>query len=476
MLATALARYRALSRNARLYLISNTIQSVSVGAAVILYTLFLNALHYSNTFISAVIFVGALGGALGILPAGLLVDRLGWRAMLLWSDFLGGGALFLQFILPTPLVTLVTAVVTGLSVAMVIVVNAPLLAANSSQTERTALFGLSNALGLLASVVGSLLGGFLPQWLAQASVAHSGVLLLARPFLVPDATARSYQLALLITGTLAIPSVIPIFQMQENRTPRPPSLSLGTPMVTSAIITSLGALRLWRASVGRMWVGRRERIGALVAWGRRELRGPVLLFTLSQAPVALGAGIFAPYVNIYFVRELHASTAFFGALTSALTITLAVASLMAAPLAERFGRLRLPLLAETVSLPFMVLLGASPVLALAAGAYLVRGFLMNVGSPALSAFYMETVRENQRGVASSVYNGVWQGIWALGAVIGGPISDAGGNRLLFFLAAPLYTVSIFLLGIWFVRPAHSRAVAQEAAEASQERVSSGQSG
>src|SRR5690348_13277554 len=99
---------------------------------------------------------GALGGALGILPAGLLVDRLGWRAMLLWSDFLGGGALFLQFILPTPLVTLVTAVVTGLSVAMVIVVNAPLLAANSSQAERTALFGLSNATGLLASVVGSL--------------------------------------------------------------------------------------------------------------------------------------------------------------------------------------------------------------------------------------------------------------------------------------------------------------------------------
>lgn len=224
----------------------------------------------------------------------------------------------------------------------------------------------------------------------------------------------------------------------------------------------------WESSRG-WWMGRRKRAGKLLRWLRQEARGPMLRFTASQALLALGAGIFAPYINIYFVRDLHASTAYYGALSSALTIALAGAALLAAPLAERFGKLWLPLVAEVCSLPFLILLGAAPALAIASAAYLVRGFLMNMGSPALSTFYMEAVREGQRGLASSVYNGVWQGVWAFGAVIGGPISDAGGNRLLFFIAAPLYATSILLLAVWFLRPARP-ADAQQPLE---ERVSSG---
>jgi MFS family permease len=451
MLATAFDRYRTLSRNARLYLISNTIQAVSVGAAVLLYTLFLNALGYPNTFISEALFVGALGGALGILPAGLLVDRLGWRAMLLGSDFLGGGALFLQFLFPTPAVTLVTSVVVGFSAAMVIVVNAPLLAANSTPTERIALFGLSNATGFLAAVVGSLLGGFLPDWLVQPAIQHSGVLLAARPFLVADPTARGYQLALLITGALAIPSLIPVLMMRENRA-RPATGTDGMVPPTPLLVVGLEWWQTGRNWAVGWWANRRERWPELVARARRESRGPIVRYTAAQALVALGAGIFAPYVNIYFVRDLHASTVYYGALTSTLTIVLAVASLFAAPLAERFGTLRMAVIAEACSLPFLVALGLSPVLLVASAVYLVRGFLMNVGGPALGTFYMEAVREEQRGLASSVNNGVWQGIWALGAVIGGPISDAGGNRLLFLLATPLYATSILLLTLWFLRP------------------------
>jgi len=456
MLATALARYRALSRNARLYLISNTIQAVSVGAAVVLYTLFLNALGYRNTFISEALFVGALGGALGILPAGVLVDRLGWRAMLLWSDFLGGGALLVQFLVPTPAVTLVTSVLVGFSVAMVIVVNAPLLAANSSPAERTALFGLSSATGFLAAVVGSLLGGFLPEWIGQPAVQHSGLLLALRPFLVAQPDARNYQLALLITGALAIPSVIPVLMMRENREPRAAAASAAAagalPSAPLLVALRERAATSWTwATV--WWAGRQERVPQLLARARIEARGPIARFTAAQAFLALGAGIFAPYVNIYFVRQLHATTAYYGALSSSLTIVLAVAVLFAAPLAERFGKVRLAVVAQTCSLPFLIALGAAPALIVASVAFLIRGFLMNVGSPALGTFYMEAVPQGKRGLASSVNNGVWQGVWALGAVIGGPISDAGGTRLLFFIAAPLYATSIFLLAVWFLRPA-----------------------
>jgi MFS family permease len=455
MLATALARYRSLSRNARLYLLSNTIQAVSVGAAAIIYTLFLKQLGHNNTFISEVLFVGALGGAVGILPAGMLVDRLGWRVMLLASDFVGGIALLAQFVAPTPPVILATSLVVGFSVAMVLVVNGPLLTANSSAVERTALFGLSNATSFLASVVGSLLGGFLPDWLSQPGVGQFIARLGLSPLLVPGAQARGYQLALLVSGALAIPSLLPVLMMREERRTGGMAAANGArwlPFGTMWATTRSTWHSQWtraRATMPATWAGARARLAAM-------LRGPIARFSVTQSLLGVGAGIFAPYINIYFVDTLHASTAYFGALTSGLTILLALAGLCAAPLAERFGKLRLVVVARLCSLPFLLSLGLFPVLAICSIAYLLRGMCMYVADPALGSFYMEAVPARQRGLASSVYNGTWQGAWALGALLGGPISDAGGARWLFFLATPLYAASILLLAFWFLRPGTGR--------------------
>jgi MFS family permease len=452
-LATTLARWRALHRNARLYLLSNTIQAVSVGAALILYTLFLNALGYKNDFIGQVVFLGTLGGALGILPAGLLLDRLGWRMMLLGSDLLGGGALLAQFLLPTTPIILVGTFLAGVSVAMVLVVNGPLLTDTSTPTERTALFGLSNATSLLASVVGSLLGGFLPEWLARPAVQHSWPMQLVSPLLVPDATARSYQVALLATGALALPSLIPVLLMREERAPRPAAVRAGGLVDMAAWRDARRGVAqrtrqerdTWRAC----W---RERLAALIARALSTAHSPIARFSTTQVVLGLGAGMFGTYLTIYFVRDLHATTAYFGTLTSAVTVLLAGAALLSAPLAARYGKLWLAVAAQLVSVPFLLALGVFPILAIASLMYALHTVCMNVANPALSAFYMETVPAWRRGLASSVYNGAYQGAIAVGALIGGPISDAGGNRWLFVVASPLYVVSVLLLALWFARP------------------------
>ena len=80
-LARSLARFGHLCRNARLYLISNTLQAFTAGALGVLYTLFLDSLGFGTTFIGVTLVVATAGGALGILPASALVRRLGWRAM-----------------------------------------------------------------------------------------------------------------------------------------------------------------------------------------------------------------------------------------------------------------------------------------------------------------------------------------------------------------------------------------------------------
>jgi MFS family permease len=422
---------RALSRDAKLYLLSNVMQATSVGALAILYTLFLTALGYDAQLIGALAVVGTLGGALGLIPSGALLDRVGWRTTLIFSNALGGAAILTQLLIPQRPVLYVTTFLVGISVAMTIVVNAPLLAGASTPAERTTLFGVNNALNFLAGVLGTLLGGFLPEWLKSPAVQNSALFTALSPVLVANPTAGIYQAALLVVGALAIPSLIPIFLMRDERTR---AASEPTPEPVAAPASKMG----WR-----------ERVRLLTNDGTQLARGPIGRFSASQLFIGLGAGLFFPYLSIYFVNELGATTPQFGILSSVQTVLLAGAALLSPPLAARFGKLRLAIVAQTLSLPFLIVLGVSPLLGVAAVAYLARASLMNLGAPGLQAYYMEAVPEGRRGLASSVYNGVWQGAWALGALIGGSLISLAGYGSVFLVAAVCYTASILLLAWWF---------------------------
>jgi MFS family permease len=441
---------RALSRDAKLYLLSNVIQAMSVGALAIIYTLFLTALGYDTQFIGALAVVGTLGGALGLIPSGALLDRVGWRTTLIVSNMLGGAAILTQLLVPLEPVLYVTTFLVGISVAMTIVVNAPLLAGASTPAERTTLFGVNNALNFLAGLLGTLLGGFLPEWLRSPAVQNSALGAALSPLLVANPTARSYQAALLIVGALAIPSLIPIFLMRDERM-RAASAPQTAPEPRGARDNDIG----WR-----------ERGRRLATEGWRETRGPIGRFTASQMFIGLGAGLFFPFLTIYFVNELGLTTGQFGVLSSVQTVLLAGAALLSVPLAARFGRLRLAIVAQVASLPFLIALGVAPVVGIAAVAYLTRAALMNLGAPGLQAYYMEAVPEGRRGLASSVYNGVWQGAWALGALLGGSLIAVAGYGSVFLAAAVCYTASILLLAWWF-GGARRRAASEEPAPALQ---------
>ncbi len=430
-LVGSFARFGKLRRNARLYLISNTLQAFTAGAVGVLYTLFLNSLGFGAPFIGLTLFVATAGGALGILPASALVRRLGWRAMLLWSDLIGGVAIAIQLLAPTRAVTLITSIGVGASVAIFLVLNSPFLAANSEPEQRNAIFALNNALGFLAGVTGALIGGLLPVWIMAGFHAHTPWLLALAPFLLADPQARVYQLALIASGVVAVPSIIPVLMMRAHDE----GMAIAQPVAAAA-------------EQPRIPLG--ERLSAWLQVARSAVKGTVGRFSVSQALVGFGAGLFFPYLNIYFVTQLGASTAFYGALTAGVTALLALVSLLSAPLADRFGRVPLALVVQVASLPFMIAMGAVPVLVVVSACYVIRSTLMNTGSAPLQAWLMDAVTPQRRVVASNAYNISWQGAWAVGAGLGGGLIALGGFAAPFYVAAGCYAVSAALLGWWFL--------------------------
>lgn len=473
MPANLFARLRALQRNARLYLLSNMLQAVTAGAIGVLYTLYLSALGYGTDFIGLVAVIGTIGAGLGILPANRLVAKLGWRATLIWSNLVGGVAIAAQLVAPLPAVIVVTTVGIGASVALVLVVNTPLLTAYSAPEQRTALFGLNNALVFLATVVGSLLGGVLPEWFIRADMQGSAVLRALDPLLVPGAQARAYELALVVMGAIALPSIVPILLMHEERaaiiTAEGAEITAGEKETHRPDTPSEVGGSAWEGThvaqpqrSGKRNRGRKAAANAWrVTWREQTVRqalamwvaarGVIGRFAVTQGLVGFGAGIFFPYVNLYFVNRLGASPAYFGALSAALAVVVAGASLVAAPLARHLGTIRSAIAAQVASLPCLLAIGAFPLLGIASLTYLLRGGLMGLTGPPLQTYLMEAVPERQRVPASSAYNVSFQVSWALGAGFGGWLITLAGYRAPFLAAAPFYALSAVLLAIWFGR-------------------------
>jgi MFS family permease len=430
LIASYLRSYGRLGRNAKLYLISNTIQALSAGAAGVLYILYLSALHYGTNFIGLTLFAGVVGAGIAIPPASPLVARLGWKRMLLWSDWIGGVAIVIQLVIPVAPLILLSTVAVGASFAIVLIVNTPLLTAYSPAEERTAVFGLGSALGLVAAVLGTQLAGRLEPWFASAPVAHSGLLQALTPLLVPVVKARPYELAMLATGALSIPSIIPIYLMEDER-------------------HSQQTHALPPANVSREPL--RTRLSGWVRLGIDFAGGVVGRFSLTQALLGFGAGLFVPYLSLYFVNHLHVSVSFFSDLAATYTVLQAITALLSASLARRFGEVRGSVLVQFGTLPFLLGLAFGPVVAIIAVCYLVRGSLISMAGPPLQTFLMGAVPEERRVVASEAFNVTWQIAGAVGVALGGEILQTAGYTPDFLIAAACYAMSALLLMVWFGR-------------------------
>jgi predicted MFS family arabinose efflux permease len=184
-------------------------------------------------------------------------------------------------------------------------------------------------------------------------------------------------------------------------------------------------------------------------------RGLFVRLLLPGFLIATGAGQVIPFLNLFVQARFGLDLAELNALFAVTSLGTVVAMLAQPTLARRFGQITSVVIVQAASIPFLAVLGFSPVLWTVVAAMVVRNSLMNAGNPIFSAFAMDRVAPGERATLAAAMSVLWQVGWVLGgawyAALQATIGFDAGYTVNFITVITLYSIATSLYWIWFGR-------------------------
>jgi MFS family permease len=278
----------------------------------------------------------------------------------------------------------------------------PFLMENSDEKERTYLFSFGQGLQMTMASVGNWVGGYLPTWMGNGQ--H-----------VTATSSLAYGNSIFIIGVGAAIAIIPLLFLKSPK------------------------------------LERSQR--AVFAPFHYAAKNPLLLtkLILPMLLTSLGAGLIMPFMNVFFRVVHHQSDTVIGTLFAWGSLAMGVGLLIAPPLAERTGKIQLVVITQALSIPFLILLGFSPIVWVGAASYYIRLALMNMSSPVYQTFIMEHVEPSSRATIASLTSMAWNFGWAFSPTISGWLQVKYGFGPPFIGTIVLYTISVIMYWAFFWR-------------------------
>ncbi len=414
-------------RDARLILLVSLVAGAAISLWWIDFNLYLEAIGLSTPTIGLVATLASLAGGLVAFPASAASDRVGRRALfavalvaslLSLGILVGAGAL-------VPLIV-VAAMLWSAANSTFAVVVPPFLTERSEREHRNELFALQSAIQNVTNVIAAVLGGV--------------VAVLVTGWLGLDQQGPGvYRVIFAIMAILLIAGLLCVRVLADDRpsTVAGPSLRrLGEP-----------------AAFPPYPHPRRARLGITIRDPGRFAR-----LVLPGFLISIGAGQVIPFLNLFVKVKFGLDIAELNAVFAMTSLGTAVAILLQPRLARRFGQMASVVIVQGASIPFLVVLGFSPILWTVVAAMTVRSSLMNAGNPIFSAFAMETVDPAERATLSAAISVLWQLGWVIGglwyASLQAVLGFDAGYTVNFVTIITLYSVATALYWAWF--HAHDR--------------------
>ncbi len=388
------AKIRLFHRNAWLYLLFTILNGLTFGIYRLLFNFYILSLGFDEALLGQILTITSLVALFSALPAGYVSDRIGRKPSMLLSSMATITAVFGMVFWPTIPGFYSMSILLGVAQSLAGVTFGPFLMENSGEEERTYLFSFSFGMQMIASFAGNWFGGRLPTWIGIR--------------LAVNATSRvAYGRSMFIVACIGIAAIFPVLFIRRQRTAR----------TEEDRLSPFQYARQHPAMLGKFIL-------------------PILI-------TSLGAGLMIPFMNIFFRTTYNSSDGTIGTLFATGSLAMAAGLLLAPPLADRMGKMRMVILTQALSIPFLYLLGFAPWFWLSATAYLVRQALMNMSNPVYQAYVMENVDKDARATVASLISMSWNFGWAFSPTISGKLQVTYGFGPVFAGTIVLYIIAIY---------------------------------
>jgi MFS family permease len=405
--AGAISRYirsfTGFSRDARIFLLTTVVFGAAISLYFIDFNLYLESIGLRSA-IGWLLAAYALAGVLTALPASALSDRFGRRSVMAAGMVLVAVALLAFLPGQLPLLFVGVAALGAGSMA-VSVVQIPFIAEHTRPDQRNEYFAIWSAIGFLTGLVAALAGGALAPEIAFRLNLGSA--------------AAPYQILLSGVAILGVLALGTVWLLTSDRPPADRTRAAGA-----------------------------SRFGLVILD-----RGLFFRLLLPGFLTSLGAGQLIPFLNVFIENKFSLGLTEVNVIFAVTSLGTAAAILAQPALASRFGRIGSIVLVQGASIPFLIVLGFSPMLWTVIIALAVRNSLMNAGSPIFDAFAMERISPAERATLAAGITMLWSLGWAIApiyySVLQARLGFTAGYAVDFVTIIVLYTAATFLLWTWF---------------------------
>ena len=367
---------------------------LGIGWAVfnLVFNLYMSALGFSNAVIGLFNSLPALALVFVGLPLAAIADRIGYRVFLLAGALVAVAASAVLTVAGLRLVAVLAAGTYALAIIVIQVLGSPLLAQISSEGERLALFAVSASLSWVATLLGSLLGGLVPEFAGR--LTHSS-----------GASAGAIREAFAATLVLTILSLPFLLRLARSASLRP--------------VTVFPVTELLHIDVARF-----------------------LRILLPSLLLGIGAGMYLNFVQLYLSQRFGLTPGPIGVILGLGSAMTAAVTLGAPTVGRAFGISRSVGFLQILGSPLVLALGFLMNLPLAVIILYVRQLALNVQGPLGQVFAMEYVDPGERArltTAMIVVNGIGGG--GIGPLASGFLQVLGGYQLAFSVSAVFYLLA-----------------------------------
>lgn len=393
---------RAFKPNARLYLWNVIFTGAVMGVFRLIFNFYALSLGFDEALLGSLITASSFVALIAALPMGYLADIIGRKSSLILSGGLLATSILAMAIWQSEEIFYIMNALSGLAQSLAGVTMSPFLMENSDEKERTYLFSFGQGLMMTMASVGNWVGGYLPTWIGQVQNTT-------------PTSSIAYGNSVFIAGIGAALAILPLL-----------------------FIKSPNIQRSQRA------------VFAPFEFAAKH-PGLLIKLVLPMLITSLGAGLIMPFMNVFFRVVHNQPDPVIGTLFAWGSLAMGMGLLIAPPLAERYGKIQVVVVTQAISIPFLILLGFSPIFWVGAATYYIRLALMNMSSPVYQTFVMEHVEPSARATVASLTSMAWNFGWAFSPTISGWLQVKYGFTPPFIGTITLYIISVFMYWAFFWR-------------------------